>query len=52
LVEKAEYGGFSSGVVNQEGVVYQKDMGPETVKLGNGMTLFNPDRSWIRGQEK
>ncbi len=44
--------GVLTFVVNQEGVVSQKDMGPETVKLGNDMTLFNPDRSWIRGQEK
>jgi hypothetical protein len=38
-------------MVNQEGVVYQKDLGPETVALGNEMTLFDPDESWTKGQQ-
>jgi len=50
----ARYGisGVLTFLVNQEGIVYQKDLGPRTVKLGNEMTLFDPDRSWTRGQEK
>ncbi len=44
--------GVLTFVVNQEGVVYEKDLGPRTVKLGSEMTLFNPDKSWTRGQEK
>ena len=43
--------GVLTFVVNQEGVIYEKDLGPTTVKLGSEMTLFNPDRSWTRGQE-
>ena len=42
--------GVLTFVVNQEGVVYQKDLGPRTVNLGSEMTLFNPDKSWTKGQ--
>ncbi len=43
--------GVLSFVVNHEGVVYQKDLGPRTVRLGSEMTFFNPDKSWTRGQQ-
>jgi hypothetical protein len=36
-------------MVNQEAVVYQKDLGPKTVALGKEMALFNPDKSWSKG---
>lgn len=44
----AEYGetGVKTFIVNQSGVVYQKDLGPETLQLFQKMELFNPDRSW------
>jgi len=45
-----EISGVLTFVVNQEGVVYQKDLGPKTVKLGHDMAIFNPDKSWTRGQ--
>ena len=44
----AEYG--SSGVmtflVNHDGVVYQKDLGPSTAKLAKQMKAFDPDDTW------
>jgi hypothetical protein len=44
----ARYG--SSGVmtflVNHQGVVYEKDLGPDTAKLAPAMTRFDPDESW------
>ena len=40
--------GVMTFVVNQEGVVYQKDMGPDTEKLGASMTEYNPNSSWSR----
>ena len=44
----AEY--RSSGVmtllVDQSGVIYEKDLGPETVNLAKAMTVFNPDNTW------
>ena len=46
----SDYGnsGVMTFVVNQEGVVYQKDLGPDTEKLGAGMTEYNPNSSWSR----
>ena len=41
----AEYG--SSGVmtflVNHDGVVFQKDLGPNTAAIAKAMKTFNPD---------
>ncbi|HLX62970.1 MAG TPA: DUF2950 domain-containing protein [Planctomycetota bacterium] len=52
----ADYG--SSGVmaftVNHQGVVYQKDFGPETAKLAAAIDEYNPDDSWkeVKAEEK
>jgi len=32
--------------VNQDGVVYQKDLGPGTTAAAAKITAFNPDKSW------
>jgi hypothetical protein len=44
----AEYGvsGIMSFIVNQDGAVYEKDLGPQTATLAKAMTKFNPDKSW------
>jgi len=44
----AEYGnsGVMTFIVNQDGVVYQKDLGPTTTLIGGTMRVFDPDRSW------
>lgn len=44
----AEYGvsGIKSFIVNQDGIVYQKDLGPQTATLAKAITKFNPDKSW------
>jgi len=49
----AQYGssGIMTFIVNQDGVVYQKDLGEDTGKIVPKMTLFNPDRSWQRVKE-
>jgi hypothetical protein len=39
--------GVMTFIVNQEGVVYEKDLGPETDKLVAGITEFNPDETWV-----
>lgn len=38
--------GIMSFMVNQQGIVYQKDLGPNSVALGSAMTEYNPDSSW------
>ncbi|MBV8632474.1 MAG: DUF2950 family protein [Silvibacterium sp.] len=35
-------------IVNQDGVVYQKDLGPNTSDLASAMADFNPDNTWNR----
>jgi len=46
----ASYGssGVMTFIVNQDGVVYQKDLGPGTAAAVRTMTRFNPDKSWKR----
>jgi len=41
--------GVLTFMVNQDAVVYQKDLGPKTVALGKEMALFDPDKSWSKG---
>lgn len=38
--------GIMTFVVNQDGVVYQKDLGKNTEKIAEAMTLFDPDTTW------
>ena len=38
--------GVQTFMVSHDGVVYQKDLGPDTVKLANAIERFNPDKTW------
>jgi hypothetical protein len=38
--------GVKTFIVNYEGVVYEKDLGPETAQLAEALTVFDPDKSW------
>jgi hypothetical protein len=44
----AEYrnSGVMTFIVNQNGVVYQKDLGQDTAKLATAMSAFDPDSTW------
>jgi hypothetical protein len=33
-------------IVNHDGVVYEKDLGPGTAGAAQKMTRFNPDKTW------
>ena len=48
LAYPARYGmsGVVSFMINQDGVVYQKDLGQNTAALAAEMTEFDPDPSW------
>jgi hypothetical protein len=50
----AEYGvtGVRSFIVSQDGVVYEKDLGPKTLDQFNRMERFNPDNSWTPVPQK
>ena len=38
--------GVKTFVVSYEGIVYQKDLGPDTLKQFREMELYNPDKTW------
>ena len=38
--------GVKTFIVSYEGVVYQKDLGPDTLKIFQAMELYNPDKTW------
>lgn len=40
--------GVMTFIVSQDGVVYEKDLGADTEKLGSSMTDYNPDSTWNR----
>lgn len=50
LAYPAQYGasGIMSFIVNQNSIVYQKDLGPDTAKAVGAMTTFTPDVTWER----
>jgi hypothetical protein len=38
--------GVMTFLVNQNGIVFQKDLGPNTMRLARQITLYDPDRTW------
>jgi hypothetical protein len=40
--------GVQTFIVSYEGVVYQKDLGPDTLRVFKDMQLYNPDKTWTR----
>jgi hypothetical protein len=44
----AEYGvtGVQTFMVSHTGIVYQQDLGPDTLKTFRGLERFNPDKTW------
>jgi len=44
----AEYrnSGVMTFIINHDGTVYQKDLGPRTAQLAERMTAYNPDKTW------
>jgi hypothetical protein len=40
--------GVMTFIINQHGVVYQKDLGDKTLDLAAAMTEYNPDGSWTK----
>jgi len=49
----AEYGnsGVMTFIVNQEGVIYQKNLGKDTRRKAEAMKVFDPDKSWTMVKE-
>jgi hypothetical protein len=49
----ANYGqtGIQTFLVNNDGVVYQKDLGADTAKIAPGMKRYNPDKGWLATED-
>jgi hypothetical protein len=43
--------GVMTFIVNQQGKVYQKNLGPETTKIAQEMEWYNPDGTWTLVKE-
>jgi hypothetical protein len=50
LASPAEYGnsGVMTFMVNHDGIVYQKDLGPDTEQIARAISTFDPDTSWAK----
>jgi len=48
VASPAEYGnsGVMTFIVNQEGIIYEKDLGVNTTRTVEKMQIFNPDNTW------
>jgi Protein of unknown function (DUF2950) len=40
--------GVKTFIVNQDGVIYEKDPGDSTSVIGQAITTFDPDKTWRR----
>lgn len=48
IAAPSQYGvtGVKTFMVSHDGVVYEKDLGPNTLEIAKGIDLFNPDKTW------
>ena len=48
----AQYGasGVMTFIVNHDGIVYEKDLGPNTLSIAFAMRKFNPDETWKKAE--
>ncbi len=44
--------GVMTFVVNQDGQIYQKDLGPQTEQIAAKMTKYNPDKTWTLAEDQ
>jgi hypothetical protein len=38
--------GVKTFIVSNDGIVYQKDLGPDSLKIAKEMEVYNPDKTW------
>jgi len=48
VAHPAQYGvsGIVTFMVNQQGVIYEKDLGPRTEEMAEAITAYDPDKTW------
>jgi hypothetical protein len=42
--------GVKTFIVSKSGVVYEKDLGPDTTRLAQSMTTYDPDSTWQKAE--
>jgi len=49
----AEYGnsGIMTFMVNQKGIIYEKNLGKNTKRIAEAMKIFDPDKTWKKTKE-
>lgn len=47
---KYDESGVQTFIVNQDGVIYAKNLGKDTADLAKAITEFNPDKTWLAVQ--
>jgi hypothetical protein len=50
----AEYGvtGVMTFIISHDGIVYQKDLGPDSLALARKIERYNPDKTWHRTNDQ
>ena len=50
----AEYGvtGIQTFIVSHDGIVYQKDLGPDSINIARQIERYNPDKTWTRTEDQ
>jgi hypothetical protein len=50
----AQYGstGVMTFIANQEGIVYQKNLGKDSTKIAEAMKVFDPDKTWTKVEKE
>jgi hypothetical protein len=44
--------GVKTFLVGPNGIVYQKDLGPDSLKIAKDMELYNPDKTWLETDDQ
>src|SRR5277367_546067 len=44
--------GVKTFMVSHDGIVYQKDLGPDSAEIGSKIELYNPDKTWQPTSDK
>jgi hypothetical protein len=43
--------GVMTFIINHDGILYEKNLGPDTAKIASAMTEYNPDKTWTKVPE-
>jgi len=54
IATPAEYGvsGVKTFIISNQGIVYQKDLGPDSLKIAKSIELYDPDKTWQRTDDE